>query len=693
MMRTRLRKAILLLSLIIVSTAFAQTKGEWIRYANEAFAKRDYPTAINFYNHVLSDTAEAKHLTKPYEVTLFNAPLQGKNKSKVDTTQKAKPSTYDFLMHQLAASYRLNADYHSALKYYEISAKRPDLYPEDVYWYGNVLMNLKKYNEAMDQFEVVVALKNGSDSLKKQGNHGMNSCYYALDSTHVHKLIKVSMLDTNINKGTANFAPMYHGGPHNLIFTSARKGNIVSGFNTADAEYLCDLYFIERKDDKWQDAVHYSKPVNSGIHEGAGQITIDDNFFFTRWTDANRKESAIYMARYINNHFMEPLKLGLNVNVPGYKSAHPYVTMDGSRLFFSSDRPGGHGGMDIWFCYIDENGTTSTPKCLGDVINTAADEVTPFYHGPSSTLFFSSNGHTGLGGLDIFKSAYSEDDSTYSPPKNMGPPVNSSKDDAYLIIDRLQQHGYFASDREDCPSGHCYDLYEFENEPISFDLSGYVYDFETGEPIPSALVTIKDVHGEMEPMLLITDDKGFYSTPLKEGMEYFLKAQKSKYFADMANLATKGLTETKHFDQDFNLNKIPEGDIVIEGIEYDLNKTTLRPESKKILDKIYDLIHANDNLSIEVNAHTDTRGSDTYNMKLSAGRAQSCVDYLISKGIQAERIVAKGYGETKPLISDEEIAKLGNNDEKEAAHQKNRRTAFKVIGETKLHIINKAEQK
>lgn len=692
-MRARLLKALLVLNLIIVTGVSAQTKGEWIRYANEAFGKKDYPTAINFYNHVLSDTAEAKHLTKPYEVTLFNAPLQGKKDSKVDTTQKAKPSTYDYLMHQLAASYRLNSDYHNALKYYEISSKRPDLYPEDVYWYGVVMMNLKKYNEAMDQFEAVAANRAASDSLKKQANHNLNSCYYALDSNNVHKLIKVSMLDTNINKGTANFAPMYHGGPHNLIFTSARKGNVVNGLNTADAEYLCDLYFIERKDDKWQEATHYNKPVNSGIHEGAGQITIDENFFFTRWTDANRKESAIYMARYINNHFMEPLKLGTNVNVPGYKSAHPYVTMDGTRLFFSSDRPGGHGGMDIWFCYIDENGTTSQPKCLGDVINTAGDEVTPFYHGPSSNLFFSSNGHTGLGGLDIFKSAYSEDDSTFSMPKNMGPPVNSSKDDAYLIIDRLQQHGYFSSDREDCPTGHCYDLYEFENEPISFDLSGYVYDFETGEPIPSALVTIKDVHGEMEPMLLITDEKGFYSTPLKEGMEYFLKAQKSKYFADMANLATKGLTESKHFDQDFNLNKIPEGDIVIEGIEYDLNKTTLRPESKKILDKIYDLIHTNDNLSIEVNAHTDTRGSDTYNMKLSAGRAQSCVDYLVGRGIQSERIVAKGYGETKPLISDEEIAKLATKEEKEAAHQKNRRTAFKVTGETKLHIINKAEQK
>ncbi|HWY33174.1 MAG TPA: OmpA family protein, partial [Nitrosopumilaceae archaeon] len=149
------------------------------------------------------------------------------------------------------------------------------------------------------------------------------------------------------------------------------------------------------------------------------------------------------------------------------------------------------------------------------------------------------------------------------------------------------------------------------------------------------------------------------------------------------------LTETKHFDQDFFLNKIPSGDIVIEGIEYDLNKTTLRPESKKILDKIYDILKVNENLSIEINAHTDTRGSAEYNKKLSHGRAQSCVDYLISKGIAKERLLAQGFGEEKPLIGDEIIAGHATKEEMEISHQKNRRTTFKVIGESKINIINK----
>ena len=246
--------------------------------------------------------------------------------------------------------------------------------------------------------------------------------------------------------------------------------------------------------------------------------------------------------------------------------------------------------MDIWYCDIDENGGTSAPRNVGSSVNTAGDEVSPFFHQISSTLFFASNGHPGLGGLDLFKSSYNVDDTTYSMPKNMGQPINSSKDDAYLIMERTQTKGYFASDREDCPDGHCYDIYEFDNEPIEFDLSGVVYDVTTNLPIPSALVTVKDVHGDMEPILIVTDEKGYYFTTLLPEKEFYLKAQKRGYFADAASVATKGKTETTHFPQDFFLNIIPGGDVVIEGIEYDLDKATLRPKSMEILDKIVDML-------------------------------------------------------------------------------------------------------
>ncbi|MBL7918009.1 MAG: OmpA family protein, partial [Bacteroidia bacterium] len=454
----------------------------------------------------------------------------------------------------------------------------------------------------------------------------------------------------------------------------------------------CDLYYTTLDDTIWQRPVNFGRPVNTSLHEGAGVFTPEEVMLFTRWSDNNRNEAFIYMARTLEGKFYEAMKLGTNINVPGYKSQQPFVTQDGSKLFFSSNRPGGLGGFDIWMAGIDENGFVGNPINIGAPINTPGDEVTPFFHQLGSTLYFSSNGHPGLGGLDVFKSALNADDSVYAAVKNMNTPINSEKDDAYFILERLQGKGFFASDRKDCPGGHCYNIYSFENEPIKFDIDGYVFDGQTNDPIPNALVTIKDVHDGDEPFFVVTDETGYYSTDLKPNMEYFMRAQKNKYFADAYSLATLGKTESEHFEHDFFLNKIPEGDIEIEGIEYDFDKATLRPKSMEILDKIVDLLKLNDNISIELGAHTDARGNDDYNMRLSAARAKSCVDYIVSKGISKTRIISNGYGESRPIIPESEInLMVPKSPEWEAAHQKNRRTAFKVIGESTINVINKTK--
>ena len=687
-----MKKVILLFIILSSSQIFGQSKNLWLKSGDNAFNKKDYPTAIDYYTKVLDDSTVLLDLILPYEVQLVN--LKTKD-FKQDSTKKNKAnpaveiSKADYLNHQLAKSYRLNFDYQNAAAYYKKVVDNGS-YPNDAFYYATSLMNLKDYKLAMRNLEVLMdGITN--DTLKSAIQKKIASCSFALDTNSYKKKIIVSKMDTIVfNCGTSNFAPMYYGSPTKLLFTSARKGGVVLDPEKQDSKYLCDLYYTELKDTGWMKPVNFGRPVNTGLHEGSSVISSDDIMFYTRWSDANRNESFIYMAKMIDGLFYEAYKLGETVNRVGYKSMQPYVSFDGTKLFFSSNRPGGKGGFDIYVCNIDENGLTGEAVNLGSAINTSGDEVTPFYHTISNTLFFSSNGHVGVGGLDVFKSSLNVDDSVYSVPKNLGRPINSSKDDAYFILDRVQTKGYFSSDREDCPSGNCYDIYEFENEPITFDLSGYVYDSETNNPIHSALVTIKDVHNDADPLYLITDEKGFYSTPLAENMDYFLKGQKKSYFSDASNVTTKGLTETTHLEKDFFLNKIPDGEVVIEGVEYDLNKSTLRQKSLQVLDKIYDLLVLNENLTIDINSHTDTRGSDKYNLKLSQARAESCVNYIISKGIDKKRIVPTGYGETKPLISDEEIAKLvPKSPEFEAAHQKNRRTSFKVTGESALRIIVK----
>jgi outer membrane protein OmpA-like peptidoglycan-associated protein/tetratricopeptide (TPR) repeat protein len=682
-----MRKLILATILIASVQLLGQSKSLWLKYADESFLKKDYTNAIIYYNNILDDTTVLKELILPYEVQLVNLKTK---EFKQDTTKRsvAKPkkeiTKADYVNHQLAVCYRLNFDYRNSVKYYKRVVDNGS-YPEDMHHYAMALLQIKNYDTAMFLFEILMETAK-NDSLKKAFQKSLSSCYFALDSISNKRLIIAKKLDTIVfNAGTSNFAPMYWGSPTKLLFTSARKGGVLLNPEKQDSRYLCDLYYTELKDTGWMKPVNFGRPVNTGLHEGSNVISSDNIMFYTRWSDANRNEAFIYMAKMQDGLFYESYKLSGTVNKSGYKSIQPFITFDGTKLYFSSNKPGGFGGFDLYVCNIDEQGLTGEPRNLGATINTAGDETTPFYHTISNTLFFSSNGHVGIGGLDVYKSSLNVDDSVYATPKNLGSPINSSKDDAYFILDRVQTKGYFASDREDCPGGNCYDIYEFQNEPILFDISGTVIDYDTFEPIPSALVTIKDVSGDDEPLFLITDEKGFYSTPLKENKQYFLKAQKKGYQASSASAKTKDLTETTHLVQDFILTTIPKEDVVIEGIEYDLNKASLRPKSKEILDKIYDYLILNDNFSIEINSHTDTRGSDKLNLKLSQARAQSCVDYLMSKGITKSRLLPTGYGETKPLVNDEQIATMiPKSEEFEAAHQKNRRTAFRVIQEGTL---------
>ncbi len=680
-----------------------QSKKIWLELADEAYLKKDYANAAHFYSKVLDDTTILRTYVIPYEAQLVNLKMKslfkvpepkGSRRKDSLNTIKEDPSQnatkMDFIMYRLANSYRMNYDYNHAVEQYKKVVDRK-VYPDAPFYYGLSLMALKRYQEALTVFDEYSNAGQGSDSLMKVATKHASSCYFALDTLSGRKNIRVRMMDTLVfNRGTSNFAPQYYLSSDKLIFTSARRGGVVSDPEKQDSRYYCDLYYTTLDDTIWQRPVNFGRPVNTSLHEGAGVFTPDEVMLFTRWSDNNRNEAFIYMARTLDGKFYEAMKLGTNINMPGYKSQQPFVTQDGSKLFFSSNRPGGMGGFDIWMAGIDENGFVGNPVNLGAPINTPGDEVTPFFHQLGSTLYFSSNGHPGLGGLDVFKCYLNADDSVYTEVKNLNAPINSSKDDAYFILDRLQAKGFFASDRKDCPAGHCYNIYSFENEPIKFDLDGYVYDAQTNEIIPNALVTIKDVHDGDEPFFVVTDEAGYYSTDLKPNMEYFLRAQKNKYFADAYSLATLGKTESEHFEHDFFLNKIPEGDIEIEGIEYDFDKATLRPKSMEILDKIVDLLKLNDNISIELSSHTDARGNDDYNMRLSAARAKSCVDYIISKGISKTRIIANGYGETRPIIPEAEInLMVPKSPEWEAAHQKNRRTAFKVIGEATINIINK----
>jgi OmpA-OmpF porin, OOP family len=681
-----MKRIVAFLFLIAFSiSAFSQTKREWLAYGDAAFKNEDYKSAIDYYLRVL-DQGTSVDLVYPYTPRPYTPP----RKINKDSISKLEKDTLrlisnvspleQYTTHQIADAYRLNRDYKNAEIWFKKSVENKPLdYPYERFWYGDALMKNKKYPAAIIEFDNVMTDADKKDSIVfKLAQIKTAGCYLATDTTYAKKEVNVTELDSMFNAGTSSFAVNYYGDANTIQFTTARNGNTVTDQKEdADkAKFICDIYTLKKTEKGWTDLKKIEGPANTDIHEGAGFLTLDrSNYYFTRWSITNKNECSIYLSKLFNDKWVNAERLNDFVNLQGYKSMHPALSPDGSILYFSSNRPGGYGKMDLWYVNVNEEGKpTGQPVNMGKMFNTAEDEVTPFFHYYTSTLYFSSNGMAGYGGLDVFKSTFNSD-SLWSAPKNLGTPVNSSKDDAYYVLERSQRHGFVTSDRKecaDCGSGACYKIYAVDKEPNVYDITGTVYNADNNQVIQNALLTFKDIRGDKEPFYLITDSLGNYFSPLEEGLEIYIKAQKNKFFGDGGNISTLGLTESQHFVKDFFLSPIPAGDIVIQGIEYDYDKATLRPASKKILDELVDFLNLNNNLSVEISSHTDARGSDVYNLKLSQERAKSVVDYLISKGIKSDRLVAMGYGETKLLVPDAQT---------EEEHQKNRRTAFRPIKE------------
>lgn len=695
---------ILSLFILLPLIGFSQSRKVWLYHADEFYNKADYQNALVNYEKALSDSVGLQYATIPYEITQSNLKIDKKQKD-LDTARTI-PLT-DYIQHQIAMCYMNTFDYKRAVSHFERTSSL-NSYPEDIYYYGVAQMNMDQHKDAIQTFERYIKSDKYHDSLLRSAQLLITGCYYALEETSLKKEVKVSLLDTNVfNKGTSSFAPMWFGDQDKIMFTSARDGGVLLDPKKQESAYLCDLYWTQRKGDKWGEAVNFGRPLNSATHDASGVFYNDPSrsneysmIYYTRWSDNNRKEKSIHFARMQNLLFYESFKLPESVNVPGYSSINPFITMDGKWLYFSSDRPGGEGGMDIWVVQLDEMGhPKGKAKNLGRPVNSELDEQSPYLHEVSSTLFFSSNGHNSIGGQDLFKSTFDLDNKAYGRPENLGMPINSSMDDSYIIWDDYLQKGYFSSDREPCENGHCYNIYEVTNEPIKITLEGYAYDMYTNQILPNTTLTFKDVDFNFETFDLVTDENGYYFKELDQNQEIFIKATKPQYFADASAISTKPITKTTKLIHDFYLRIIPQEEIEIEGIEYDFDKATLRPASEEALDKLYDFLSLNESLIVEINSHTDARGSDSYNKSLSQRRAKSCVDYLISKGIDKGRLKPVGYGEDKPnylkdknknpildpsgnkiFLTEDYIAKEKSEDKQEEYHQRNRRTSFKVVG-------------
>lgn len=576
-----------------------------------------------------------------------------------DNTEKGE------IYYYLGTSYLAINSYEKALQWY---SKAMDSGYEEAnpITFAQILVLNGKYSEANTLVKDIKTQFAPEVSVLK------SSINLALSSTRYDTLYNVYNL-TNLNSRYSDYAPALF--EDKIVFTSSRPSNSTQIFEFNGQPYS-NLYLAIPGEGI---PVKIPGDLNSDYNDG--NFSYSDQLkaaFYTQCNgyDGNDKHCNIYFSLF--NQRSQTWSDGKKFNVMNgnYNSGHPAISSDGKILIFASNMPGGYGGSDLWMT-INLNGTWQKPENLGDQVNTSGDELFPSLFA-DTTLYFASNGRQGYGGLDIYESTLKS--GKFSSPNHLMLPVNSPADD-FGLVKINSDSGYFSSNRTGGLGDD--DIYAFSKIKYTSSkkgvvIEGVVSDKNNGEILAGA-IAILETNGKSDTV--ITDLNGRYKfeniniNPEEEGT-YNIRILNNDYLFDNQEITTADIkkfsseSDTNHVAVDFTLHQLSEDEITIRNIYYDFNKWNLRKESMGSLNRLVQLLKANPELAVQINSHTDTRGGENYNLKLSRNRAQSVVNYLVQNGIDESRLIAKGWGKSMPLIA-------GAIYEEE--HEINRRTTFKVI--------------
>lgn len=496
------------------------------------------------------------------------------------------------------------------------------------------------------------------------------------------------------NSRRAEYSPMYAGEDFDQIyFTSTREeatGEDLSGITGMKAPDI----FVSRKDDKgkWQKPEPIESEVNSEFEDGACSFTPDGKtMYFTRCQmDSDYPRYAeIFKSTRSDASWSAPQKCDI-LNDTLSSLAHPAVSPDGEWLYFVSDMPGGLGGTDIWRVRLTTDGFGGVENA-GAVINTPGNEMFPTFR-PNGELYFSSNGHPGMGGLDLFKAIYHPETETWTI-SNLQSPMNSMGDDFGMTFEGVFNKGFFSSSRGDARGWD--HLFTFELPEITKTITGWVYEKE-GYELPEAVVHLVGDDGTNKKISVKMD--GSFTEKVEPSVSYVLLGTCEGFLNYKQEIAIDSTNESKDYVLQFPLSSMTHP-VLLENIFYEFDKASLTESSTASLDSLILLLEDNPNVTIELSAHCDYKGSEAYNQRLSQRRAESVVNYLIQKGIAADRLIAKGYGEEKPKILRKKLAtQLGflkegdtlteafiqtlDEEQQEICNALNRRTEFKVLRTT-----------
>lgn len=626
----------------------------------------------------LSDAEEKQRIGEYYEAAAIYRKIYTK-------TSPKKRDLRGYIAFRMAECNRLINNTAKATSAY-LNAVRYD-YPDSIVQLrlGQMLHKTGRYPEAIKYYDTYLS----HDPSNLLAINGIQGCELAAKWKKEPTRYVVRRMD-KFNSRRGEFSPMLTGDKFDqLYFASSRSKDKEAKTSAITGQNNNNLFLVKQNEKgAWLDPVELDDEVNTEFDEGTPSFSADGNTMYYTYC-AQDPDGPRTAEIYISTR--SSAKWGKGTRATIVKDSvtalgHPSISPDGKYLYFVSDAVGGFGGKDIFRARVTGN-DFGPMENLGEEINTPGDELFPYVR-DSVTLYFASNGHPGMGGLDLFMAKM--DSTGHWHVSNLQAPINSAGDDFGITFAGKEEKGFFSSNRNDARG---YDhLYSFELPTITVFIEGYVSDMDE-EPIENATVRIVGKDG-LNVKVPIKKD-GSYRVELERDIRYVMMASARGYLNQNFELKTGPEEKNETYIVDFFLSPISKP-VVIENIFYDFDKATLRPESKKALDEMIKMLNDNPNVTIELGAHTDRKGTEKYNEKLAQRRAQSVVDYLIAGGISKDRLEAKGYGESKPKVINKKMAKkydfLKEGDvlteefvlqltpeQIEIADQINRRTEFKVL--------------
>lgn len=626
----------------------------------------------------LSDAEEKQRIGEYYEAAAIYRKVYTK-------TSPKKRDLRGYIAYRMAECNRLINNTAKATSAY-MNAIRYD-YPDSTVYLrmGQMLQKTGRYPEAIKNYDIYME----NDPSNLLAINGIQGCELAPGWKKNPTRYEVRRMD-KFNSRRGEFSPMLAGDKYDqLYFASSRSKDKDAKVSAITGQNNNNLFLV-KQDEKgaWLAPVELEDEVNTEYDEGTPSFSPDGNTMYYTYC-AQDPEGPRTAEIYISTR--SSAKWGKGTRATIVKDSvtalgHPSISPDGKYLYFVSDAVGGFGGKDIFRARVAGN-DFGPMENLGEEINTPGDEMFPYVR-DSVTLYFASNGHPGMGGLDLFKAT--QDSTGKWNVENLGAPINSMGDDFGITFAGKEERGFFCSNRNDARG---YDhIYSFELPTITIFIEGIVNDVDE-YPIEDATVRIAGKDG-LNVKVPVKKD-GTYRVELERDIRYVMMASARGYLNQNYELHTGPEEKNETYIVDFFLSPISKP-VVIDNIFYDFDKATLRPESKKALDEMIKMLNDNPNVTIELGAHTDRKGTDQYNERLAQRRAQSVVDYLIAGGIEAARLEAKGYGESVPKTINKKMAKqfdfLKEGDvlteefilalppeQQEIADQINRRTEFKVL--------------